>query len=60
MIKNVGQNEASSLLNQLRVSQAVLDRIPELASAAARLSTVIAQIEDWASEQIINAGGPMP
>jgi hypothetical protein len=53
MIKNAVGDTVLGALDQLRASLKSIDRYPELAVSAARLSQIILEIEEWAADQIL-------
>lgn len=53
MIKNVTQSSLSAAAEHLRAAQAILDCLPELTAAGARLSQVVEEVEDIAADAIL-------
>lgn len=53
MIKNVAHSSLSAAAEHLRDAQAILDRIPGLTAASARLSHVVEEVEDVAADAIL-------
>ena len=53
MIKSAVGGTIADALQKLHESQRLIDRVPELGAAGARLSQVIYEIEEWTADQIL-------
>lgn len=53
MIKNATGSTVTSLLENLRASQQLIDLVPGLAVSAARLAHIVLEVEEWAADEIL-------